>query len=254
MKVQFVCPVAIPLVNYTFAIPKISESKVKVQYPVTVASISRGGLVEVRFYSTVSVPNITNQTKEFNVGRQLSKSVPTFEPDQLITKEVLSVQIETKYTTKNVDWQCVGFTNKSIQLQLNFTDPMEISQDHQDRLILKFLQADLFVLSDQSEYLFQNGSTRTLIFNIPPQLPSNTTAEFFASVSASVQQVGVTVMVITLIIQIVAKKVITSMWLYYCALQIVILLVLRSNMYPPASVDIVINSVSGIINLSSLDK
>ena len=44
------------------------------------------------------------------------------------------------------------------------------------------------------------------------------------------------------------------MWLYYCALQIVILLVLRSNMYPPASVDMVINSVSGIINLSSLDK
>ena len=59
---------------------------------------------------------------------------------------------------------------------------------------------------------------------------------------------------ITLLIQIVAKKVITSMWLYYCALQIVILLVLRSNMFPPASVDIVINTVSGIINLSSLDK
>ena len=44
------------------------------------------------------------------------------------------------------------------------------------------------------------------------------------------------------------------MWLYYCALQIVILLVLRSNMFPPASVEIVINAISGIINLSSLDK
>jgi hypothetical protein len=52
----------------------------------------------------------------------------------------------------------------------------------------------------------------------------------------------------------VAKKVITSMWNYYCALQIVILLVLRSNMFPPASVDLIINAVSGIINLSSLDK
>ena len=44
------------------------------------------------------------------------------------------------------------------------------------------------------------------------------------------------------------------MWNYYCALQIVILLVLRSNMFPPASVDLIINAVSGIINLSSLDK
>ena len=44
------------------------------------------------------------------------------------------------------------------------------------------------------------------------------------------------------------------MWLYYCALQIVILLAQHSNMFAPASVDLVIDSVSGIINLSSLDK
>jgi hypothetical protein len=44
------------------------------------------------------------------------------------------------------------------------------------------------------------------------------------------------------------------MWNYYCAIQILILLVLRSNVYPPASVDMVINAVSGIINLSSIDK
>ena len=44
------------------------------------------------------------------------------------------------------------------------------------------------------------------------------------------------------------------MWLYYCALQIVILLATRSNMFPPASVVVAIESVSGVINLSSLDK
>ena len=72
--------------------------------------------------------------------------------------------------------------------------------------------------------------------------------------AASVQQAGVTVIVVTLVIQIVAKKVITSMWLYYCALQIMILLVQRMDLQEPASVDLIVDSISGIINLSSLDK
>jgi hypothetical protein len=74
------------------------------------------------------------------------------------------------------------------------------------------------------------------------------------SFSAAVQQVGTSVIVITVAIQIVAKKVITYVWLYYCSLQLVLLLAKRSNMVPPASVELVIDAISGIINLSSLDK
>ena len=70
----------------------------------------------------------------------------------------------------------------------------------------------------------------------------------------AVQQVGTSVFTITLVIQIVAKKVITYVWLYYCSLQLVLLLAKRSNMVPPASVEVVIDAISGIVNLSSLDK
>ena len=75
-------------------------------------------------------------------------------PEQYITKDVLSVQIQTKFAIEDVDWWCKEFSNQSIKLQLNFTNPMEISQDHQDKLLLKFVQTDLFVLSARSEYLF----------------------------------------------------------------------------------------------------
>jgi hypothetical protein len=37
-------------------------------------------------------------------------------------------------------------------------------------------------------------------------------------------------------------------------LQLVLLLAKRSNMVPPASVEVVIDAISGIVNLSSLDK
>ena len=56
------------------------------------------------------------------------------------------------------------------------------------------------------------------------------------------------------IAQIVAKKVITTMWLYFCALQLILLLVLQSNISAPTSVEMVISEIAGIINLSKLDK
>jgi hypothetical protein len=85
-------------------------------------------------------------------------------------------------------------------------------------------------------------------------MPSNRTAAYFQIATSSVQQVGITVIVISLVVQFVAKKVITFMWIYYCALQIIILFVQRGNMFVPSSVEVFINSISGIINLSSLDK
>jgi len=44
------------------------------------------------------------------------------------------------------------------------------------------------------------------------------------------------------------------MWLYYASLQLILLLVMHSNIYPPSSVELVFDAVSGIINLSSFDK
>ncbi len=61
LKVQFICKVSAPEVNYLPFKPKISESKIKVQYPAKIASISRGGMVDVRLYMPVLVPNHLNQ-------------------------------------------------------------------------------------------------------------------------------------------------------------------------------------------------
>ena len=85
-------------------------------------------------------------------------------------------------------------------------------------------------------------------------MPSTSSAELLTAMAASVQKVGTSVVVATIVIQVVAKKVITYVWLYYCALQIAILLVKRSNVITPASVDLVIDAISGVINLSSIDK
>ena len=65
---------------------------------------------------------------------------------------------------------------------------------------------------------------------------------------------GTGMIVLTLVIQIVAKKVITFMWVYYSALQIILIVNRKSNIQMPASVQTIVKEIDGIINLSSFDK
>jgi len=58
----------------------------------------------------------------------------------------------------------------------------------------------------------------------------------------------------TLAIQIVAKQVITFMWVYYSALQIILIVNQKSNIQMPASVQAIVSAIDGIVNLSSFDK
>ena len=134
--------------------------KFKIPFPVRITSISKRGSVEIRFLLSVSAPNFTRPANDsnFSGARQLRVDTAPLTLDQLVNRDVLKVQLQTKYAVLDLDWRCTDFTDQTIILQLNFTDPMEISQNHLDQLVLTFLQTDLFVLSARDEYLFANDS------------------------------------------------------------------------------------------------
>ena len=52
----------------------------------------------------------------------------------------------------------------------------------------------------------------------------------------------------------VAKKVISSMYEYYCMIQLLLLINLNCNFQIPASADLLLSTINGIVNLSSFDK
>jgi hypothetical protein len=79
-------------------------------------------------------------------------------------------------------------------------------------------------------------------------------AKVFTAIGEVVTYGTPIVIVITLVVQIIAKKVITSMWVFYSALQLAILICKNSNIQNSASVVTMVNLLDGIINLSSLDK
>jgi len=59
--------------------------------------------------------------------RLLSKVDLEVTPEKYVNNEVLTVKIQTKYALTNLSWWCTEFSNHSLKLQLNFTDPMEVS-------------------------------------------------------------------------------------------------------------------------------
>lgn len=73
------------------------------------------------------------------------------------------------------------------------------------------------------------------------------------TVQTSVNIAAPQIIVITLIVQIITKKVISSMFIYYSTLQIIQLISLETKVQLPASVILISNTIDGIINLSSLD-
>ncbi len=60
--------------------------------------------------------------------------------------------------------------------------------------------------------------------------------------------------VLTAISQIVAKKIITKMLYFLFALQLILLIYLQIDMQLPASSSFLINTIDGVLNLSSVDK
>ena len=134
MKVIFICPTPNNTANFTPSKSKISMPKFKVPFPVMITSINRRGSAEIRFLLSVSAPNFTRPANNSNDSdeRQLSVDTAPLTLDQLVNRDVLKVQLQTKYTVLDLDWWCTDFTNQTIVLQLNFTDPMEISQNNLD--------------------------------------------------------------------------------------------------------------------------
>lgn len=75
-----------------------------------------------------------------------------------------------------------------------------------------------------------------------------------ASLATSTAQVGNSVIAVTLLLQIIAKKIISYIWVFYSALQIMLIVNMKSNLPMPASVTVIVSAIDGIVNLSSLDK
>lgn len=116
-----------------------------------------------------------------------------------------------------------------MQVQINFTNKFLVSANQIDMLKIEFKQIDLFISSDKQTYLFPNDKYATLFAPLPAQYPSVEMAKVFTAIGEVVTYGTPIVIVITLVVQIIAKKVITSMWVFYSALQLAILICKNSN-------------------------
>ena len=129
MKVQFLCPSKEITVYVPQLKQNIKQSNTTVKKPAWIGSISRKGVVEIKFYLDVFVPNFTLQTNDShsNIARRLNTENHNLTLEDFINKDVLQVQLQTQQHLVDVDWSCLSFSKQLLKLQLNFTNPLEIS-------------------------------------------------------------------------------------------------------------------------------
>jgi hypothetical protein len=73
-------------------------------------------------------------------------------------------------------------------------------------------------------------------------------------ISAASTPVASTVIVVSLILQLVGKKIITSMLTFYLTLQLILLIYTKSNIQLPVCVLLLTSTIESVLKLSSFDK
>jgi hypothetical protein len=93
MKVQFLCPSKEITVYAPQEKQNIKQSNTIVKKAAWIGSISRKGVVEIKFYLDVFVPNFTLQTNDSdsNFARRLNTENHNLTLDNFINKDVLQV-------------------------------------------------------------------------------------------------------------------------------------------------------------------
>jgi hypothetical protein len=96
MNVIFLCLRNESTANFTSKTEtKVKTSTLKVPFPVKIASISRRGVVEIRFLFSVTIPNFTTTTLDSNIGsgvqRHLYEEGRNLSLEHFVNKTVLKV-------------------------------------------------------------------------------------------------------------------------------------------------------------------
>jgi len=62
----------------------------------------------------------------------------------------MSISLKTNEGSKKVDWICTNLTEMILTIQLNFENPIEVSSQQTDLLVVDFLDPDFFILKTRT--------------------------------------------------------------------------------------------------------
>ena len=160
-----------------------------------------------------------------------------------ITFEQNSEEKEQKYFLQNI----VSFDNKGVQLKLNFSDPMLVSQGEEaDTVVIKLLKSyflrpdpvlammqgrSLVTMEEDEEYLIIKADLPRQFFSEEDKAAMESTAE-------TVETIFTSSLALSFVINLLLNGVMSQLWNIFNTLQIILLLPSLAVMMP-ANVELV---------------
>ena len=169
-----------------------------------------------------------------------------------------SEEKEQKYFLQNM----VNFDSRGVQINLNFSDPLLISQGQEaDTLVIKLLKS-YFLRIDPVLAMMQGRSLATiqedeeyLIIkaDLPRQFKSEQDRADMESAAETVETILTSSLILSFIVNLLLNGVMSQLWNIFNTLQIILLLP-RLAVLMPANVELVSKVVQQIVNFSPVDK
>ena len=142
--------------------------------PIKITSVDSSGLVTFAFGARIKVPNF-NQTTNISTA---SRHLEMLNLADFINPTVIDVKMTQGFDPKlaPVNWTAVSLQELFMQIQLLFSNPLEVSSESVDHLQVNFLNKDLFILKSGTSYLLNQQSDLTTSSRLPTQFLSKQAA------------------------------------------------------------------------------
>jgi hypothetical protein len=111
---------------------------------------------------------------------------------------------------------------------------LSISTQKLQSLTVDVLQPKLFITTDM-KFLLDGQPNYQLSKSVPPQLASQADLKRTETTKTVTQTTGGVSILMTITVSIVAQRALKHIWVFFAALQVIIMFSLNSNYLPPAS-------------------
>lgn len=221
-----------------------------------IEDITRNGLMFIKFNQELIVPGFVDKTNssrnesQESMGRELIKL-----KDIDVRKEIMDLQLEfnNEFDEINMDFNfsIVDWTSDGMQVQVNFSDPLLISQGRVlDKIIVKIMDKDKFRSQKNGNTLM---SDRVYLQKpIKKQLPAGVSEEEIKKKAKTAAFSMGALMIVEAFLQICLKGILTDLWVLFFTLQIICYLQIY-DVPLPANTVIYVDEITKVIEFDLLN-
>jgi len=153
----------------------------------------------------------------------------------------------------SINWNCTAFNESSLDFQIYFSKPMNISfesQDAFDSLEVEVLERYFFLSEDASKSVPYNYN---MTAPVPVQFASEDEEKIVLQLAAVVNSLALGILILLIIAQILGKSLIKRVWSLFCSLQIILLTESLKSAQPP-NLTVFRTEIQNILELNAIPR